>query len=174
MPSGAIPRVGTVLSAVALCLLPVAAQTQTLRQDLWVTNGKVNSLAAAGNVLYVGGNFTRVGPASGGWSELDPASGAIVASTPMVNGVVRVAVPDGSGGMYLGGSFGLVGGQPRSNLAQIDAAGNPTAWNPGANGTVTAMVVGDGALYVGGSFTFFGGPSRHPVAPLTPPPPPSP
>ena len=43
-----------------------SASAQVLRDVLWVTNGGVYASAVVGNTLYLGGNFNRVGPATGG------------------------------------------------------------------------------------------------------------
>jgi hypothetical protein len=45
-------------------------------------------------------------------------------------GEVRAVAPDGRGGWFLGGDFTSVCGQSRRGIAQVDAAGNLTAWNP--------------------------------------------
>src|SRR5262245_64689254 len=41
------------------------ALAQKIREDLYVTDGPVYATALSGNVLYIGGYFSRVGPATG-------------------------------------------------------------------------------------------------------------
>jgi len=52
----------------------------------------------------------------------------------------------------------------RNSVVAIDAAGTPTAWNPGADGTVEALAVASGAVYAGGRFTMIDGQLRTHVA----------
>jgi predicted small secreted protein len=58
-----------------------------------------------------------------------------------------------------------VGGQPRANLAAIDAQdGTPTAWNPAPNGGVVELVARGNTIYAGGRFTSIGGQPRRYLA----------
>ena len=41
------------------------APAQVLSQDFYVANGTVSATALSGTTLYIGGQFTTVGPASG-------------------------------------------------------------------------------------------------------------
>jgi hypothetical protein len=162
-----------VLRAVLLGLLaglpllsPVPAEAQVLREDLWATNGPVHALALTDDALYVGGTFTRVGQEVGGVMTIDGTSGAILEPFPYVDGTVHAVAPDGKGGWYVGGRFSYVRGQPRLNLAQLDAAGNVTAWNPGADRTVRAISASGGTIFVGGEFFLAGGQARTCLAAL--------
>src|SRR2546428_163520 len=89
-----------------------SALGQTVNPNLWVTNGPVSAVVRDGGTIYVGGDFTRVGPATGGGVPLDATTGSLQPFFPKVAGIVRVAIPDGSGGWYIGGSFTYVGGLP--------------------------------------------------------------
>jgi hypothetical protein len=69
------------LLALGIVLLPVTpthAQVlpNTPRQSLWMTNGTVNAIQQVGNTLYIGGNFTYVGPITGGGVPLAVSDGA--------------------------------------------------------------------------------------------------
>src|SRR6266516_1094374 len=83
-----------------------------------------------GGTIYIGGEFTQVGPATGGGVPLDAASGALPPSFPKVLGAVYAVVSDGAGGWYIGGSFSGVGGFPRSNLAHVASDLSVSDWNP--------------------------------------------
>jgi len=72
--------------------------------------------------IYIGGSFTRVGPATGCGSRLMRAPVPTQQPYPRVAGMF-VPWPGRECGWYLGGSFTLVRGQARNNLAQLDAAG---------------------------------------------------
>ena len=65
-----------------------------------VTDGQVNAVArsADGNTLYLGGDFTRVGPSTGGFAAIDSTTGTASASFPKVEGQVYASVSDGAGG----------------------------------------------------------------------------
>ncbi len=110
--------------------------------------------------LYVGGWFTHMGPPTGGFGVVDEDSGLfpLGGNHPYVDGTVYAAVPDGSGGYFIGGDFQSVGGVERSNLAHMNADGSlDGAWNPGATGgAVRALQVMGTYLYVGGDFTSIG------------------
>ena len=139
---------------------------QTVDTTLWVTDAWVYSIARVGPTIYIGGNFTQVSPATGGALVFDTSTGAARHPYPKVIGTIRAAAPDGSGGWYLGGTFTAVRGQPRHNLAHLDAGGNLTGWNPSANGEVRALAVSGGTVYAGGGFTIIGGQARNNIAAL--------
>lgn len=87
------------------------------------------------------------------------------------NGRVAAIVQVG-GTIYLGGSFTSIKGKDgssvaRNRLAAIDAAtGEPTSWNPSADGTVRTLVASpDGtSIFVGGEFSSVGGRRRNKIA----------
>jgi len=93
---------------------------------------------------------TTVAPASAAISE-HPDAG-----TWGTNGRVRAVLHVG-GVTYLGGKFTALvsdGTQtlPRSNLAALDAAGQPLAWNPQANNLVLSLVSDGSFIYAAGKF----------------------
>ena len=66
------------------------AEAQTIREDLYVTNGSgVEVVALSENTLYIGGGFTEVGPATGGWVPIDSTTGAPVSGFPKVAGYIE-------------------------------------------------------------------------------------
>src|SRR5580765_8767547 len=136
------------------------AQAQAVGSKLWITNGTVSAMVQDGSTLYVGGSFSQVGPPTGSGVPIDGSTGLPAASFPMVNGPVYTVAADGSGGYFIGGSFTAVGGVARQNLAQVNSSKQVTAWNPGPNGEVRALVLDSGVLYVGGLFTNIGGQAR--------------
>jgi hypothetical protein len=144
---------------------------------------RVNAVESWGNTIYVGGDFTYVGPRAGSAASLRIAAegsnpmGSYDQSYAQVAGIagsdesggdipgasssdvpVRAVISDGSGGWYIGGDFKYAGGQPRARLAHIRSDGTvDPAFNPGVNGTVYALALSGSSLYVGGSFTEIGG-----------------
>src|SRR5438445_10469522 len=49
---------------------------QTVDTTLWVTDGSVRSTVRDGSTIYIGGEFTRVGPNTGGGAAIDASTGA--------------------------------------------------------------------------------------------------
>ena len=157
---------------VTFAFLSGRLQSQTLQNDLYVTNGTVLSTAVSGNTLYIGGQFSEVGENSGAFVETDPSTGQFVPRPPVVgyppgsgNQSVRAAVSDGSGGWYIGGSFTNVGGVATSGLAHIrsDNTVDPN-FTPFAQNSVFALALSGSTLYVGGAFSIIGDSSRTCIA----------
>src|SRR5262249_22985816 len=125
--------------ALAAASRPVSVSAQLVDANLWVTNGRVNAVARNGSVIYIGGSFTQVRPATGSGVPIDAVSGNPQPGFPKVVGAVLAAAPDGAGGWFIGGQFSLVGGLARSNLAHIASDLTVAAWNPNANDVVHAI-----------------------------------
>ncbi len=142
------------------------SEPRIVREDFYAANGPVLATAVSGGTLYIGGDFTQVGPATGGAAPIDVASGELLSGFPKVAGTVATAVPDGSGGWYLGGEFTSVGGIARSNAAHVLADNSVSGWNPGANGPVGALVMSGSTVYAAGKFTAIGGQGRNRIAAL--------
>ncbi len=157
------------LLSIASWMFAIPAGAQVARSDFPVVNSVVNAMVRSGNTLYLGGGFTRIGPASGGGVPLDRTSGAPLAGFPKVAGNVQAAIPDGAGGWFIGGAFTSVGGQPRNAVARINSDLTVSSWNPGVGlptDVVMNMVLVGSTLYVGGTFKSIGGVARHDLAAL--------
>ena len=133
-------------------------------------DGEVRTVAQVGGSVVMGGNFTKVGPVTrGAVGIVDTATKSFAPGFPDVVGSVSVAVPDGSGGWYLGGSFSSVGGVARANLAQVNAAGVVTGFDPSPNGSVLDLTTtADGDVIVGGAFSTMADRTARGVARLRP------
>ncbi len=125
--------------------------------DTTGTNPDVSSLAVHGDRLYVGGRFTGI---DGTTSRkrlvaIDIPSGNLITSfRPAPNkGVTEVVVsPDGT--VYAGGSFTMLGGQPRNSAGSVLAAtGTATGFAPTGNGgnVVTVGLSPDGGRFFYGT-----------------------
>jgi trimeric autotransporter adhesin len=137
--------------------------------DTWVTNGEVRALARSedGRTIYLGGDFSQVGPRTGSFVAIDATTGLPSASFPKVDGRVNASVADGQGGWYIGGFFSLVGSTPRDNLAHILADGRVDPnFAPAVNSEVTALAVEGSTVYVGGEFSRIGQVNRAHIAAL--------
>lgn len=76
--------------------------------------------------LYIGGWFTHMGPPTGGFGIVDEDSGLfpLGGNRAYVDGTVYAAVPDGTGGYFIGSDFQSVGDVERQNLAHINGDGS--------------------------------------------------
>ncbi|MGD9831568.1 MAG: PQQ-binding-like beta-propeller repeat protein [Piscinibacter sp.] len=74
------------------------------------TDGAVlaSALSLDGSVLYIGGEFNQVGRPTGCFVPVQRGDGAIPEFATL-NGAVDGALPDGSGGWYIVGSFNAIG-----------------------------------------------------------------
>jgi hypothetical protein len=152
----------------------------------WNTNGTVfdTELSEDGSILYIGGKFTRVRenpPGVAGRSIAVNSVAAIKVSTgeavagwnPKVTGgsaTVRALEVEGDR-VFIGGNFTTVGGQPRQNLAAVDAVDgtvDPFAPSVTASGTTTptvyGLLAGGSKLYASGVFNNVDGKARAKLA----------
>jgi len=154
---GRLPTTALVVAlALGLTVGPGTGRATISVRDLWAPDGYVAAVVRANNTIYIGGSFSRVGQVVGPAIALDLGTAVPQTPYPNVAGVVLAVEPDGSGGWYIGGQFTAVQGQRRMNVAQIDAAGQVTPWNPRVDGTVLDIAVGSGVVYVVGQFTSVG------------------
>ncbi|MEO7326622.1 MAG: Ig-like domain-containing protein [Dokdonella sp.] len=136
----------------------------------------ISALAVGSDdAVYAGGAFATIGGEArhhlakltrSGAGSVDPIW------DPSPNGIIQALALSEAGALYTGGSFSLVGGQMRSNIAKLDSAGSGAAdtnWNPEADNSVLALrIYGNGAVYVGGQFGTIGGSARSGLAALPP------
>ena len=155
------------------------------------TNGEVDALAASadGSVIYMGGDFTKLGTETHTkLGAVSPTSGNPISTfDPGANAVVRALGLIGDT-LYAGGSFsnvsslGLTNPQPRGALAAFDAVSNASSdgavlgWNPGGTSCAT-LGCGSGVraltipnnkqVVVGGGFEAIGGTPTKSIASLS-------
>ena len=124
----------------------------------WTTtanNNLVRALATdAGDRLYVGGNFGRIGGrAIPRLAAVSQSSGVVDASfTPQPNGTIRaLTVSDDGTKLYSGGGFSSMGGAARKGAAEVTAAtGTVTSFAPSDGGVVISIDVSpSGRLFFG-------------------------
>ncbi len=134
-------------------------------------NGAVTAIVSRGDVTYIGGNFDELAAITGAFARLNSSNAKRIAPLAEAeHGEVLASAPDGNGGVYIGGTFTSLGGQPRARIGHILADGsvdpnfNPGV--PGQNSAVNALAVsGDGTIvYVGGGFETIGGQPRNNLA----------
>ena len=66
--------------------------------NMWVTNGAVSAIVRSGNTIYLGGDFTYVGPKTGSGVQLSSSTGQVQGTPLPVNRTVYASIPYGSGG----------------------------------------------------------------------------
>jgi hypothetical protein len=131
-----------------------------------VMNGSVNAITQVGNKIIAAGTFTSVSP-SGTFSNtgddlvrnrifaFDATTGAIDTSfNPNLGGAANSLDTDGTY-IYVGGSFGSVGGNTAiKRVVKLTAAGAVvSAFNAVPNSGVNEVVVRGSRVFIGGGFT---------------------
>jgi hypothetical protein len=169
---------GLLIASIAFCAASAHATTLSNTPDrTYVVDADVNAISRVGNTIYIGGNFTRVGPRTGPGAEV-ALDGTWNATLPEVSGAgpstsggaatgLRAVIADGTGGWYIGGLFTHVGGGTHTNVAHIlaDHSVDP-AFHPSINGNVEALALSGSTLYVAGLFTSIDGQPRNNIAGL--------
>jgi outer membrane protein assembly factor BamB len=161
---------GSVVCAVILAALVFVAGAQAVVAGSkpvlasWQTNGRVETIVISGSTAYLGGEFTSVRPSGDavGTGEVarnhaaavNVETGALLPWNPNANNTVQTIAVNGAT-VYLGGTFGTVGGKTHTRIAAVDATtGAPVQTFKGkANAEVMSLAVGATGLYAGGSFT---------------------
>lgn len=162
---GVVAVVAALVGA-ALPTAPASAELTTVvpREDTWVTNGRVWSIIERGEHIYLGGNFTALGPNTGHGVNIDDQQGRLLPGSPKVNSSIFDAVDDGAGGLFIVGAFDTVNGIPRGRAAHIRADGSVGPFDPAANGTIREIARLGNTLVLGGEFTTIQGVPRARLA----------
>ncbi len=163
-----IRAVAAVLAVLAALMLAAGAEAAAPGSipvgASWQTNGRVETVVVSGSTAYLGGEFTSVRPAGdpAGTGEvarnhvaaLNLETGALLPWDPNANSTVQAIAVSGQT-VYLGGTFGTVGGKTHARVAAVDATtGAPIqTFKAKTNGEVMSIAVGANGLYLGGNFT---------------------
>jgi hypothetical protein len=122
-------------------------------------DGTVETIAYAGDRIYVGGSFTHAIGRDGTrvvrtrLAALDAKSGNLLTWNPRADGRVRTLTVSDRG-VFVGGDFGTVNGAARDSLAQLDPnTGGLTAFKHSVSGHVHALAAVGDRLYAGGTIT---------------------
>jgi hypothetical protein len=117
-----------------------------------------SAIAVQGETVYVGGFFDRIGNARREHlAALDALTGRALPWRADVEGadgyglVSALAVVGDQ--LYLGGSFDTIAGQPRANLAAVDATtGAVSPWDPRPSDVVWSLAAANAQVVAGGDF----------------------
>ena len=135
------------------------------------------AVQADGKIVIAGASFTSVnGQPRNRIARLN-ADGSVESTATFkigtgANGPVFCVAVQSDGKILLGGRFTSVNGQPRTNIARLNADGsveNTATFNPGtgANDDIYCMTTQpDGKILIGGEFTTVNGQSRNRIARL--------
>ena len=145
-----------------------ALDLTTGRATSWDPNpdgAYVLSLATRGNMVYVGGSFSRVGgEARANLAAFDARDGTLTPWNPAPSGGVNALAVNGST-IYAGGQFTGIGGQPRRYLAAVDSVtGAASAWDPDPDDFIEALATDGNTVYAGGWFAHMKGLPRKTLA----------
>lgn len=129
--------------------------------------GGIQTMARAGNTLYVGGDLQITGEQERYYlAAVDIATGTLLPWAPRPDQPVNTMVVSG-GRLYIGGEFATIDGQSHECLAAFDLTiGQVLPWKPAEQGCVEvkALTVSDDTLYVGGYFYMMDGQERNNLA----------
>jgi hypothetical protein len=143
------------------------------------TNGRVNDILRAGDMIYLAGSFTQIVLPDGttvprnNLAAIDATTGQLTDWDPNVtnlsgnSSVLKMALSANGTRLFIGGNFAKVGGLWRVRLAAIDPVTGAVekGWRADVNdGTVYALSVSADKLYLGGSFTSVAGEPRERLA----------
>lgn len=150
----------------------IYSQTSTPNQNIWQTNGIVRAIKNVGEDVFLGGDFTYVGPNTGSSVIINSSTlNKETIQTPYINGDISSVITDGNNGWYISGTFTKVGEYNRTYFAHILENGTVDEnWYPGDGsvGYVEEMILDPtrSYVYVCGSFTKIGNTSINYLARL--------
>jgi hypothetical protein len=140
-----------------LPLLRLSDGSPVARFDAQVRGGTVTSLARIGRRLYVGGDFTGVGPVTRtALAGLDAVTGSVdptfaIRPDGPRGGRIRIhALSLSHGRLAVGGDFATLDGLSRPQLGLIDVAASPAAVAPWRTGAYRGRCRSDFPSYVRG------------------------
>ncbi|MES2779827.1 MAG: T9SS type A sorting domain-containing protein [Bacteroidota bacterium] len=141
------------------CLVAIFSIQLTNAQtdDLPETNGEIKSsiLDSVAKKLYIGGAFSRIGNIGSFGAPVDTGTGLLPNKWPAFQGnVINAAIPDDSGGWYVGGDFDKVGTSYINNLVHVLADGSIDTNFIEVDLNVASLEKINNKLIVGGSFSY--------------------
>jgi hypothetical protein len=141
-------------------------------------NGPVFALAISSSDIFVGGAFSTAGGVSrtnlAKFDALAPDAVDLAWDPNPEGGYAILSLSLGSDGLYVGGAFTRIGGEPRHNIAKISLSGAgdaDLAWapdtDPNPSGEIDQVTAVNDSVYVAGAFGNIGGQFRNTLAKLS-------
>jgi hypothetical protein len=173
------------LASLAGSITPASAAFSNTPDTTWMTNGIVYAVAEGDGRVYVGGKFKALRRCPTGVTcpggtiktvnvgALDATSGNGISTfkvTVAGDGATVYALAVLGDKLYIGGKFTSVNGEPRANLARVDAATGALdmTFDPQVGVDTTSYVRGmlahDGLVYIAGKFASIDGFTRQRLA----------
>ncbi|MDO1451230.1 PQQ-binding-like beta-propeller repeat protein [Rhodocytophaga aerolata] len=119
----------------------------------------IQSLALAGSMIYIAGDFAFIGGESRNkLASIHTATGLATTWNPNLHEydyITTLVISNKK--LYVGGRFGLIANETRNSLASFDiTTGQITPWNPNLvnSGTIEALAIANNRVYVGGDLLF--------------------
>ncbi|WP_199038291.1 hypothetical protein [Glycomyces salinus] len=164
----------TLLLVVLVAQVPASAIDEDLPRSTASFNDDVRKVAYDGDVLYVGGMFTRARDVDGEFDRryylaaIDSVSGRLLPFAPELDGKVYDVVAHG-GYLYVAGNFRYIDDTytPRVARFRLDSGRLDTTWRPGPSATVFAIEPLGDRVYLGGRFAKVGQTERRYLAAVT-------
>lgn len=167
-PSGS----GTAIKSTYAYAMNTTGSNLGWKPELFDNGGEIAAITPSGSTVYIGGNIKYGDYHGAGVALVSKTTGASAGAEKTVldsfpfNGYAEIytAASDGNGGIYFGGGFNSVNGQPRKNLAQINSLGYLTSWDINVDAEVYCIAPYGDNIYLSGFFTSVSAQSRHYLA----------
>jgi hypothetical protein len=130
--------------------------------------GTITNIEPFNFQVYLSGSITSVNGQPRKNAAAVDSYGGLLTWDPRPSGttmVIRLSGPAASAQLFMGGGFSHIHAVDRANLVELDTnTGDPTSFDPSANGPVNAIQLKGSELLVGGAFTLIGEGSKRSYA----------
>ncbi|MBC7383101.1 MAG: T9SS type A sorting domain-containing protein [Bacteroidia bacterium] len=108
----------TIILTLITLFTVIQIKAQNIVNEFWETDGQVNASVKINNKLYIGGDFSYVGPTTGSLVAYRNSTGAGISLPFNLSGKVNDIVKDNSGNIYIAGLFSI-NGNPAQSIVKI-------------------------------------------------------
>ncbi|OYU94283.1 MAG: hypothetical protein CFE21_17000 [Bacteroidetes bacterium B1(2017)] len=141
-----------ILSTVFVYTL-LTATAQNVVSNFWETDGQVNATLRLNNKIYLGGEFSYIGPSTGSFGAYNLTQNQLLSTGISIRGMVNAMVTDNAGNTYLGGNFSVNGASFISLAKFGPGMVLDNSFKPSINGAIQKMVINNNSLYIAGPFS---------------------